>query len=127
MIVWPWQYLDPITRQRGYGNDRSAYLRDAAAADWSALRWTDATVVWVDDGFASVQVGLDSPPSSVPAFLIQHHVVHGVCGAADRPFGLGAYLDVHPFADAQLGGGALAGSTVRCNRAFIGAAPYAER
>ncbi len=54
-----WHYLDATTREIGYADDQAAYVADAEAADWEAFEWTDAKVLWVDDGFAHVQVTVD--------------------------------------------------------------------
>lgn len=119
-----WHYLDPTTREIGYADDQAAYVADAEAADWDAFAWTDAKVLWVDDGFAHVRITLTSG-STVPPFLLEHAVLHGICeGDAFEPTGIGAFVDTRPFSEGGLGGGGTTGSQRRCNNQFIGNAGY---
>ena len=114
-----WHYLGRDTQQLGYENDQSLYLRDAAAADWTAFRWAGADVVLTDDGVAEVQVKLRSPASSVPAFLIARRLVYGVCAAdGGAPVAVGVFADDRFLGPGELGGGALSGSQMICNARF---------
>jgi hypothetical protein len=116
-----WHYLTDDTRDVGYQNDQSVYLRDAAAADWTAFRWSDAAVVWTDDGFAAVEVNLLSSPSSVPAFLIAKKIVRGVCAGDDQqPIGVGVYADDRLLGSGGFGAGGLSGTQIACNGHFRG-------
>jgi hypothetical protein len=118
-----WHYLFESTRERGYGDDKAAFIADAKAADWDAFEWTDAKVLWTDDSFAHVRVTVTSAPSTVPAFLLGHALLHGIClGDALEPDGLGAFVDTRPFGEGGLGGGGTTGSVARCNNQFIGQA-----
>lgn len=119
-----WHLLGDLTRELSYGNDSAQYLRDAEAADWSAFRWSSAEVLWTDDGWANVQAGLVSDPTSVPAFLIQRRIIHGVCGG--RPIGIGVFMDVRFLGNDGFGSGGLSGGQMGCNARFIGDAAYDE-
>ena len=120
-----WSYLDETTRQLGYDGDEEQYRADAVAADWSALRWSGATVVWTDDGLSDVEVRLLSPATSVPAFLIARRILSGLCEGG-HAVGLSAFVNGRLFGDGRLGGGGLTGSQVRCNSLFIGDAAFDE-
>ena len=122
-----WQYLDEFARDWGYADDQAAYVADAMAADWDSFEWSDAHVLWIDDGFAHVEVTLISAPSTVPPFLLEHALLHGIClGDGFAPAGLGAYVDTRPFGAGGLGGGGTTGSGQRCNSQFTGEARLAD-
>lgn len=115
-----WSYLDPEGRERGYGDKREAYIQDARAADWSAFEWTEPRELWAEDGFAHLQAGLLSPPSSVPGYLFERRLIHGVC-VDGLPVAIGVYDDRRWFQAGGLGGGGLTGSGAACNRLFTDA------
>lgn len=122
-----WQHLSEATREVGYGNDEEQYIRDAAAADWSAFQWSPAVVAWEDDGFSRVELDLLSGPASVPAFLLANRVLNGRCEGDDfQPIGLLAFVDGRPFGSPGLGGGGWTGSQLDCNGRFIGDAAFDE-
>ena len=121
-----WHFIDETIREESYANDRDSYVRNAEAANWEELRWTDASIIWIDDGFASVEVELLSTPSTVPAFLIANGFLHGVCKGGTQPMGLGAFVDARPLGAGTLSAGGLTGSQVACNSRFIGADAYDE-
>ena len=111
-----WQYI----AGGDYGGDKAAYIRDAEAADWSSLRWSDARVLAeTDDSFAA-QVTLDSSPASVPDFLIARHILAGVCRDGE-PVGLGAWYSSE---DGRLAANKVVPAQSDCNAAFIGDAAY---
>lgn len=101
-----------------YGGDRAAYLADVAAADWIALELGPTVEVWERDGFAMLEAAVRSSPDTVPAFLFERRIVHGVCDQGGYPTGIGAFEDRRPFAGRQFVGGGLTGSQARCNAAF---------
>jgi hypothetical protein len=111
-----WQYV----AAGDYDGDKAAYIRDAEAADWSALRWSAPRVLHEVDGFFAAQVTLDSSAASVPDFLIARHILAGVCRDGE-PIGLGAW---YSGADDQLAAGKVVTSQSECNAAFIGDAAY---
>lgn len=113
-----WHLLGGSTRELSYGNDLAQYLRDAEAADWGAFSWSGAEVLWTHDGVALVQARLVSDAASVPAFLIQRQIVHGVCDAG--PSAIGVFMDVRFLGDGGFSGGGLTGSQMGCNARFIG-------
>lgn len=76
--LWLW-------RHRANGQD-DTYHADMAGADWSALDLGEAVDDWSDDGFVSVEAELRSGPETVPSFLFERRIIHGVCdqGRRDR-------------------------------------------
>lgn len=118
-----WQYLG-ASRDSAYGGHRERYVAEAAAADWDAMQWSALPVVWEDDGVSKAEVWLESPPDTVPPFLIERGLVHGVCRGSRPGFGLGAYVLSPWFGQADMGGGGLNGSTMECNSKFIGDAAF---
>ena len=114
-----WRFLDTWT-QAEFDGDRARYVAEASAADWSAFHWSNPRVGFVDDGVAHVSVELDSDPSTVPTFLFERRIVHGICSDPGGGHAVGAYVLVGMFSGSGLGGGARAGSTLRCNAEFIG-------
>jgi hypothetical protein len=119
-----WSFVSDLVGDLSYNNDRAAYLLDAAAADWAAFRWAEPETRWSDDGIASVEAELLSPPSTVPAFLIQNGIVHGIC-VDGGPTAIGVFALENPFAR-DFGAGGLTGSQKACNAQFIGDAEYAD-
>ena len=111
-----WQYV----AAGDYAGDKAAYIRDAEAADWNSLRWSDPRVLQEVDGFFEAQVTLDSAEASVPDFLIARHILAGVCRDG-QPIGLGAW---YSSTDGQLAATKLVTSQSECNAAFIGDAAY---
>jgi hypothetical protein len=107
-----WQYI----AGGDYDGDKAAYLRDAEAADWSSLRWSDARVLAETDGFFAAQVTLDSSPASVPDFLISRHILAGICRDG-QPVGLGAWYS--GAADHGLVANKVVPSQSACNAAFV--------
>ena len=82
-------------------------------------------MLWTDDGFAHVQVRVTSGPATVPGFLLEHALLHGICqGDGFEPAGIGAFVDARIFTEGGLGGGGTTGSQRRCNNQFIGKAGY---
>lgn len=116
---WGWDLLG-AEAQAEYRGDQDAYLADMIAADWEALDLGPATDVWSDDGFFHVQAELQSDPTTVPAFLFDRRIVHGVCDG-HRPVAIGVYEDRRPFQGNAFGGGGLSGGQRRCNAAFTDA------
>jgi hypothetical protein len=114
-----WHYL----ADGAYGGDEAAYLRDAAAADWSRFRWSNATIFSETDGFFAVQVDLQSPADSVPDFLIAAHILNGICRDG-QPVGLGAWYNGQP--QNGLTPSKLSGEQTECNGRFIGDAAFKE-
>lgn len=111
-----WQYI----AGGDYGGDKAAYIRDAEAADWSSLRWSDARVLAETDGSFAAQVTLDSSAASVPDFLIARHILAGVCRDGE-PVGLGAWYSSE---DGRLAANKVVPAQSDCNAAFIGDAAY---
>jgi len=115
-----WSYLSPDSREEAYAGDGEAYIQDAIAADWSGFEWTEPLEVWSDDGFARLEAGLLSPPSSVPPFLFERRLIHGIC-IDGLPVAIGVYDDRRLLQAGGLGGGGLTGSGAACNRRFTDA------
>ncbi|MEX2136987.1 MAG: hypothetical protein WEB29_08595 [Chloroflexota bacterium] len=100
-----WHYLNEFARDLGYANDQAAYVADATAADWDYFEWSDAHILWIDDGFAQVRLTLVSAPATVPPLLLQHALLHGICRGEDfSPAGLGAFVDTRLFSAGGLWG-----------------------
>ena len=116
---WGWDLLSAET-QLTYGGGRDAYNADMAAADWAALDLGMPQEVWSHDGFVQVEAEVRSDPTTVPAFLLERGVVHGVCDGRE-PTAIGVYEDRRPFQSYKFSGGGLSGSQARCNAAFMGA------
>lgn len=116
---WGWDHLS-AEAQRTYGGGRSAYNADMAAADWAALDLGEPRDVWSDDGFVQVEAELRSNPTTVPAFLLERRIVHGVCDGRE-PTAIGVYEDHRPFQSHKFSGGGLSGGQTRCNAAFTDA------
>ncbi|MEO6295145.1 MAG: hypothetical protein ABIP01_04325 [Candidatus Limnocylindria bacterium] len=114
-----WQYLGVDTHDTSYHGDRHAYLEEARAADWSQFEWDEPEVRWTDDGFAHVEAGLLSTGSSVPRFVIDRQLIHGICDHS-RPVGIGVFEDRRLFHAGGLGGGGVTGSGAECNALFTG-------
>jgi hypothetical protein len=112
-----WRYIAAGT----YDGDEAAYIRDAQAADWSSLRWSDPRILNETDGFFAAQVTLDSSPASVPDFLIVRHILAGVCRDG-QPVGLGAWYS----GDAEHGlyANKVVPAQSACNAAFVEDAAY---
>ena len=89
------------------------------AADWAALDLGVAIDGSSHDGVVRVEAELQSDPSTVPSFLLERRIVHGVCDGG-RPSGIGAYEDRRPFQGGGFNGGVLTGGQRRCNAAFTG-------
>lgn len=113
---WGWDLLAAET-QREYRNDPDAYLADVAAADWARLDLGPAVEMWADGGFVRVQAELRSDPTTVPAFLFDRRIVHGVCDSR-QPIAIGVYEDRRPFQAGAFGGGGVTGSQRQCQGAF---------
>ncbi len=113
---WGWDLLSSEA-QRAYDGDLDAYLVDMAAADWAALDLGSPADAWSDDGFVSVEAELRSDSTTVPAFLLDRRIVHGVCDGAE-PKAIGVFEDRRPFQGRKFGGGGVTGSQARCNAAF---------
>jgi hypothetical protein len=111
-----WQYV----AAGAYDGDKAAYIRDAQAADWSSLRWSNARLLHETDGSFAAQVTLDSSAASVPDFLIARHILAGVCRDG-APVGLGAWYSSE---DGQLAATKVVPAQSDCNAAFIGDAAY---
>jgi hypothetical protein len=116
---WGWELLDAEARAE-YGNDRAVYIADVATADWASLDLGPATEVWSKDGFVRIEAELRSDPATVPVFLLERRIVHGVCEGR-QPVGIGAYEDRRPFQSGGFGGGGLSGGGRMCNAAFTDA------
>lgn len=111
-----WEQLGDSIRAI-YRDDLDAYLADVDAVDWSSLRLGPATDVWGDDGFAHVVAPLESAPSTVPRFLLERGIVHGVCDE-NGPVGIAVYEDRRPFAGGRFDLSGETGGQARCNDAF---------
>jgi hypothetical protein len=117
-----WSYLGEHIQSEAYGGDQARYVADAEAADWSALRWTDPSVVQENDGAVLVEVQLESDVDSVPDFLLEKRILHGMCrGLA---YGLGAITGDTLLGSTRIGGGGLSGTQMRCDAQFIGPEAY---
>ena len=116
---WGWEHHGAEAHD-AYNSDRGAYVADMRAADWTVLVLGPPVDVWSDDGFVSVVSELQSSPATVPRFLLDRRIVHGVCHDG-RPIGIGAYDDRRLFEDGVFNGGGLTGGQRRCNAAFINA------
>ena len=103
--------------QRAYDGDLDAYLVDMAAADWAALDLGSPADAWSDDGFVSVEAELRSDSTTVPAFLLDRRIVHGVCDGSE-PKAIGVFEDRRPLQGSKFGGGGVTGSQARCNAVF---------
>ncbi len=115
---WGWDLLAEQARD-AYNGDRDAYLADMRRADWAALDLGDPVDVWSDDGFFHVQAELHSDPATVPAFLLERRIIHGVCHPpGNRPTAIGVFEDRRMFQGGTWGGGGLSGTQIRCNAAF---------
>jgi hypothetical protein len=114
-----WSYLGSDAHVAGFVGSREDYLADARSADWSEFRWGEPETAWTDDGFAHVVAPLLSEPSTVPRFILDRRLVHGICEDG-RPFAIGVYEDRSLFRPGGMGGGGLAGSGVECNALFTG-------
>jgi hypothetical protein len=115
-----WSYLGSGAHVGGgFVGSREAYLADARSADWSEFRWGEPETVWTDDGFAHVVAPLRSEPSTVPRFILDRRLVHGICENG-RPVAIGVYEDRSLFRPGGMGSGGLAGSGVECNALFTG-------
>ncbi len=114
-----WSRLDEHTRATSYDNDRDAYLDEVMAADWSVLELEEPMRIWFDDGFARMEARLISAPATVPRFLFERGIVHGVCDG-DAPVGIGAYEDRRFLGSGGFAGGGVTGGQARCNAAFLG-------
>ncbi len=112
-----WSHLGDGIRN-AYDGDLDAYRADVTAVDWSLLRLGPPVDVWRDDGFVRVEAPLLSPPHTVPRFLIERRIVHGVCDQGGRPIGIGVYEDRRPFAWNRFEAGGVTGGQARCNAAF---------
>ena len=115
-----WSYLGSDAHVTGYVGSRDSYLADARSADWSEFRWGEPETVWTDDGFAHVVAPLLSEPSTVPRFILDRRLVHGVCDERWRPVGIGVFEDRSFFRAGGMGGGGLTGSQAECNARFTG-------
>ncbi len=115
-----WSYLGSDAHVTGNVGSRDAYLADARSSDWSEFRWGEPETVWTDDGFAHVVAPLLSEPSTVPRFILDRRLVHGVCGEDGRPVGIGVFEDRSLFRAGGMGGGGLSGSQAKCNALFTG-------
>ena len=116
---WGWDLLG-AEAQAEYQGGQDAYLADMTAADWQGLDLGPAMDVWSDDGFVLVQAELRSDATTVPAFLLDRRIVHGVCDGR-RPIAIGVYEDRRPFQGSAFGGGGLTGGQRRCNAALTDA------
>lgn len=114
-----WSRLDEHTRATSYGNDRDAYLDEVMVADWSALELEEPMRMWFDDGFARMEARLITAPATVPRFLFERGIVHGVCDG-DAPVGIGVYEDRRFLGSGGFAGGGVTGGQAKCNAAFIG-------
>ena len=114
-----WSYLGSDAHVAGFAGSREDYLADARAADWSKFRWGEPATVWTDDGFAHVVASLLSEPSTVPRFILDRRLVHGICEDG-RPVAIGVYEDRSLFRPGGMAAGGLAGSGVECNALFTG-------
>lgn len=112
-----WNRLE-ASIQDAYGGDRDAYLADVERVDWDQFRVDYPAERWSDDGFARVEAALVSAPSSVPAFLFDRRIIHGICDENGQPTVIGAYEDRRPFIGGRFSGGGVTGSQARCNAAF---------
>lgn len=112
-----WNRLERWLQDHAYGGDRAAYLAEVRSADWRRMRLGPVADVWSDDGFVAVEAPLLSPPDSVPAFVFDRQIVHGLCEGR-RPVGIGAFEDRRPFAGHRFAGGGLTGGQARCNAEF---------
>jgi hypothetical protein len=97
-----WHYLSETARYL-YGGDQEQYVEEASAADWTAFRWSHASIAHSDDGLAQVEVGLLSLPSSVPRFLIEKRLMSGWCPNGTAT-GLAAGVDARLFGDGSISG-----------------------
>lgn len=97
-----------------------AYLAEVTTAEWASLDLGPALDVWSDDSFVRVEAELRSDPTTVPAFLLDRRIVHGVCEGG-QPIAIGVYEDRRPFQGGAFGGGGLTGGQRRCNAAFTDA------
>ena len=88
---YAWERLTPETREVIYGNDRDAFARDVATADWSEFRWTIGPVTDYDIAWG---VHVEVPPGAVPGFLVDR-------GLAGRFGGEGIVLLVQFTRDSQ--------------------------
>jgi len=113
---WGWDLLSSEA-QRAYDGDRDAYLADMAAVDWAVLDLGNPADVWSDDGFVRVEAELRSESTTVPAFLLDRLIIHGVCDGAE-PNAIGVFEDRRPFQGRKFHGGGLTGGQRRCNAAF---------
>lgn len=114
-----WSRLDEHTRATVYDNDRTRYLDEVMAVDWSTLDLEAPVRMWFDDGFARMEARLISAPATVPRFLFERGIVHGLCDG-DVPVAIGAYEDRRLLGGGGFGGGGVTGTQARCNAAFIG-------
>lgn len=113
---WGWDMLSPEAHG-AYDGDADAYFAEMAAVDWTALDLGAPMEIWTDDGFASVRAELRSDPSTVPTFLLDRRIVHGICDGAG-PSAIGVFEDRRPFHGHVFDGGGVTGSQARCNVAF---------
>jgi hypothetical protein len=113
---WGWALLSSEA-QRAYDGDRDAYLADMAAVDWAVLDLGYPADVWSDDGFVRVVAELRSDSTTVPAFLLDRRIVHGVCDGSE-PKAIGVFEDRRPLQGSKFGGGGVTGSQARCNAVF---------
>lgn len=113
---WGWDLLSSEA-QSAYDGDRDAYFADMAAADWAALDLGPPVEMWSEDGFVNVEAELRSDPATVPEFLLDRRIVHGVCDGA-QPRAIGVFEDRRPLQRSKFHGGGHTGGQVRCNAAF---------
>ena len=113
---WGWDLLG-AEAQGAYGGNRDAYVADMTAADWENLDLGPAVTVRSHDGFIQVEAELRSDPTTVPAFLFERQITHGVCDDG-QPIALGVFEDRRPFQLGAFNGAGLTGSQQRCNTAF---------
>ncbi len=113
-----WSRLDAHTRATAYDDDRDAYLDEVMAADWSALELEEPVRKWFDDGLARMEARLISAPATVPPFLFERRIVHGVCESGE-PVGIGVFEHRRFLGSGGFTGGGVTGSQARCNAAFF--------
>lgn len=107
-----WRYLDPFTRERAYDDDRSAYLADAAATDWSGFDWRIADARDMEGIAWQVTVEVDGGLGAVPRMLLERNLVHPWC-VDGHGRGFGVMVETHVFAPTRIGPGGLSGSARR--------------
>lgn len=111
-----WDFIDPMV-QRMYRGGVAAYVEDMAAVDWDALELSTPEDVWVDDGMALVQAELRSDPATVPAILLQHGVVRGLCEDGD-PIGIWVIENRGLLGRDSFGALNATGTQIRCDAEF---------